>query len=56
MKNSIIGIVIGILVTVTAYFAYTVITIQKQVSINTSTILQIVNFLNKSIEKTKVAE
>lgn len=52
MKNIIITAVITTVVLVEAYFVYEVVTMHKQVTKNTTAITQIVDFLNKQIEKT----
>jgi Na+-transporting NADH:ubiquinone oxidoreductase subunit NqrC len=57
MKKTIIissiSLVAGILLVLFSYFVYTVIKIQQQTTANQNSIIQIVNFLNSQIDKTK---
>lgn len=50
MRNIIMTAIVTILVMITGYFAYTVIKLQSQVALNTTTLSQIVNFLNSQIK------
>lgn len=48
-----ISLLLGIVLTVTSYFVYTVIQIKKQTIINTQDISKIVEYLNKVTATTK---
>lgn len=48
MKNTIIGIIIGVCIAVTGFHIWFLISLSKRVSINSGSIVEIVNFINEA--------
>jgi hypothetical protein len=53
MKNTIIGIVIGVCVAVTGFHVWFYYNVAKQTATNTQAIAEIVTFINKGLEQQK---
>jgi len=50
--TAVVSLIVGVILTIVGYFVYVVVRMQTQVNQNTTTLIQIVDFINKANAQT----